>query len=288
MDEHGGVPVGSGWRTILAYDMSQAAEMATDLIAGTAWPPGTQIRIVSNAAGIGPMLSSFANLRETRSHARDVRQLITEAHELVARRLSATGVAVDSRIVGGHAGSAIVAEANQFDADLVVCGSRSKGAIASAMLGSVSRELVQSARCSVLVVRNRSLSSVLLATDGSMAAKAGTAIVATSPLFAGARIRVVAVGDRTPDSDADGAPDPAADAAVAELVAHGRSATSEVRLGEPATEIVAAAREWLPDVLVMGSNGERLLRRLILGSVARKVIDGVSSTVLVARARRRS
>lgn len=75
----------------------------------------------------------------------------------------------------------------------------------------------------------------------------------------------------------------AVDEAVEQLAAAGRAVEVQVRLGDPATEVVAAAREWPADIVVIGSNGEPLLRRLLLGSVARKVLHAVPSSVLVAR-----
>lgn len=55
-------------------------------------------------------------------------------------------------VVGGPAGEALVAAANEMSADLIVTGSRHHRAITRAILGSVSSELVHNASCDVLVV----------------------------------------------------------------------------------------------------------------------------------------
>jgi nucleotide-binding universal stress UspA family protein len=55
-------------------------------------------------------------------------------------------------VVGGPAGKAILTVADDIEADLIVTGSRGRGRVARAVLGSVSSEIVQRAPCDVLVV----------------------------------------------------------------------------------------------------------------------------------------
>lgn len=53
--------------------------------------------------------------------------------------------------------------------------------------------------------------------------------------------------------------------------------------GHPAAEIVAAARQWPADLLVIGSHGRHGVRRALLGSVAEGVMRHASCPVLVVR-----
>jgi nucleotide-binding universal stress UspA family protein len=53
--------------------------------------------------------------------------------------------------------------------------------------------------------------------------------------------------------------------------------------GDPATEIVRYARENGSDVIVMGTHGRTGLERLLLGSVAEKVLRDASCTVMVVK-----
>ena len=58
-----------------------------------------------------------------------------------------------TRLLRGDPADEIVAYADTVDADLIVVGSRGHGAVASALLGSVSRGILREARRPVLVVR---------------------------------------------------------------------------------------------------------------------------------------
>ena len=55
-------------------------------------------------------------------------------------------------VVGGPAAKGIIAVAEEIHADAIVTGSRARGKVLRAVLGSVSTELVHNAPCDVLVV----------------------------------------------------------------------------------------------------------------------------------------
>ncbi len=57
----------------------------------------------------------------------------------------------------------------------------------------------------------------------------------------------------------------------------------EIRHGDPQNEIVAAAKEHRSDVIVMGATGRGGLRRLLRGSVARKVLRHLPCSLLTVR-----
>jgi len=65
----------------------------------------------------------------------------------------------------------------------------------------------------------------------------------------------------------------------------GRSVRSTLLAGEPATELVRHAREREIDVLVVGTHGRRGLGRLVLGSVAERLVREAPCAVVVGRRR---
>jgi nucleotide-binding universal stress UspA family protein len=58
-------------------------------------------------------------------------------------------------VVQGDAASEIVKSANEWGAELIAMGSRGRTGIASLFLGSVSRKVLDNARCRVLIARRR-------------------------------------------------------------------------------------------------------------------------------------
>ena len=66
---------------------------------------------------------------------------------------AAAGVKIQTELLTGNPVDEIVAFADSIDADLIVVGSRGHGAVASAILGSVSQGVLHEARRPVLVFR---------------------------------------------------------------------------------------------------------------------------------------
>jgi nucleotide-binding universal stress UspA family protein len=63
----------------------------------------------------------------------------------------------------------------------------------------------------------------------------------------------------------------------------GRAARIALLSGDPAEQIVRFARESGSDLVVVGTHGRRGLRRLVLGSVAERVLRAAPCPVLAAR-----
>jgi nucleotide-binding universal stress UspA family protein len=73
------------------------------------------------------------------------------------------------------------------------------------------------------------------------------------------------------------------DEVVAACRAAGLHAEGTVREGIAADEILTEARDWGPDLVILGCRPKRGLERLVIGSVARDVLHHAACSVLVAR-----
>ena len=97
------------------------------------------------AAGLAPIGGAF--LHELSEHDR---MLLVEAADAAAEE----GIVATTVLLRGDTVDEIVAYADSHDVDLIVVGSRGRGAIAGTLLGSVSRGVLRESRRSVLVVRS--------------------------------------------------------------------------------------------------------------------------------------
>ena len=216
-------------------------------------------------------------------------QAAEDGARTAASRLGRPGITVTLTAIMGRPSSVILDEAVTGAADLLVIGCRGMGPITSALLGSVSAEIVDHAACPVLVARRSSIDRVVLADDGSAGARTAAALLDWS-IFAGSRVRVVTVAAAiplTPEGDLVEAVLDKAEAvalgAAAELRTTGLAAETDVRAGDPAHEIVRSTVDWDADLVVMGKRGRTGLDRHLLGSVTRKVLTHATCSVLVAR-----
>lgn len=293
-------------RVLVAVDGSAAAARAVALVDAIAWPGDSILRVVTV---IEPVLLPMAGPAYRDANlAPEVDASITGyAHDVLrgaTDQLRTTGRTVEGAVLRGRAASAIIDDAREFRADLVVAGSRGHGTIESLLLGSVSSEIVDHAHCPVLVARATSLTGVVLATDGSPSASAAERALSGWPIFGQLPIHVVSIADVVRPwttgiaptfygqvletyaadlRDANAEHERIAAEAAARLRERGLNADAEARTGDVATEILAAAERHRADLVVIGSRGRTGLARLLLGSVARNVLSGSSASVLIVR-----
>jgi nucleotide-binding universal stress UspA family protein len=90
--------------------------------------------------------------------ARAAEQLAAEGEALVPE-----DVAFSARTAAGHAGTELLERVDAADHDLIVMGSRGRGAVRSAVLGSVSHYVLNHAQVPVLVVHDRGEDDVVSA-----------------------------------------------------------------------------------------------------------------------------
>jgi nucleotide-binding universal stress UspA family protein len=293
-------------KVLLATDGSPSAGVATALVAGLHWPAGTTIRIITTLdtvrlAGPWATMTSYG-LSDLESELLDELQAVLDD---AASAVEPLGVTVERQILLGRPSASIVDQASTWGADLIILGSRGHGPLRTMLLGSVSAEVVDGAPCPVLVARSASVRRILIAHDGSYLARAAEDLVAGMTPFITQPVEIVSVvrtHQPSVDAIAPSAMGRAVDqygAAVAEsqrhhediardaaerLVRLGREATWALRSGDPAHALIEEAEAKGVDLIAMGTHGRTGLDRMVMGSVARKVLTHAHCSVLIVRA----
>lgn len=95
---------------------------------------------------------SIASVEEIEAEQAASEAAARAALERTAAAIS-TSATVEQRVEVGEAGSMLVHLADELGVDVVVVGSRGRGAIRRALMGSVSTHVVNHAPCPVVVVR---------------------------------------------------------------------------------------------------------------------------------------
>jgi nucleotide-binding universal stress UspA family protein len=196
----------------------------------------------------------------------------------------------------------IVAMADDQHASLVVVSSRGAAAQSRA-LGSVASRVVRYAHGPVLVARaSKTAGRILAATDFSDPALPAVAAAAAEARASGAKLTLLHAVDLYPRHAIGwGAPFGASwvvppeelvadvkrgaeEALRAELQRFGVEGDTRAAVGDAPTAILEAARELQPDLIVVATRGRTGLRRMVLGSVAERVVTEATCSVLAVRA----
>ena len=236
---------------------------------------------------------------------------IAEKQERAARqnldalldRARKEGVEASSVVHKGEAAyKYIVEEAVKNNSTLIVMGRRGRTGLKRLMMGSVTARVIGHAPCNVLVVPRAAelgFRSIVVATDGSRHSTAASAEAIGLARRNGSELTVIAVvpAELATPTDIDFTMN------QRELIAEREMQNAEqnaravkeaaqkeqvpvkafVMTGKPAEAVIQTAQERRADLIVLGSHGRTGVERLLMGSVAERVIVLASCPVLVVK-----
>jgi len=297
-------------KTLIPLDRSELAEAALPVALSLAERSGGEVHLVS----VAPSVPSFGLVAENESSAagwlQEGRASALEYLEKVRTRIGETGtsVAIHTQVLSGTPVRALHQWVLESGVDQVVMTTHGRGRIERLWLGSVADGLVRNAPCPILFWRPKdgatdlrerpSFRRILVPLDGSELAEAmvpwaeGLARLFRVPL---SLLSVVStplpVGSPyLPHAGAEQA-EHAAEAERMEgylagvagrLRESGIEVDAEVLIGRDAAEgILSHGKRIGADLVALSTHGRGGVTRLVLGSVADKVIRGGEGHVLV-------
>ena len=224
------------------------------------------------------------------------REILNDAFKTVRDATKGSPIEVTSEMVNGPAVRTLVNLSKE--AQLVVVGSRGRGALARVLLGSVSTGLVHHAHCPVAVIHDQypltahpSEAPVVVGIDGSPASELATSIAFDEASWRGAelvamhawsdtevfefpgvdRSTIQALGEETLSERLAGWQERYPDVLVRRVVVADR----------PAQELVEQSKS--AQLVVVGSHGRGGFTGMLLGSVSTAVAQSAQVPMIVAR-----
>ena len=283
-------------KVLVAIDSITTLEILLDEMMARSWPAGTEARVLSIIEdGNVPLKVWREEGYEVSAVRREMHRRGEQIAALAIERLRRKGIPSRVVIMRGNPEFLISFAARSWPADLILMRAHNRKDFRSRLLGSVAKSVVENAPCSVEVIRPREKTDgfrVLLAADGSVASIAAAHAIAKMSLPENTEVRVVSAVNPmiysleelglTGDSGTDHA-HRAIGNAVQVLSAAPLKISAEVIAGGAARQIVARARHWGADLIVLGTNERRGLGRLLFGSTSAAVASGAHCSVRVIR-----
>jgi nucleotide-binding universal stress UspA family protein len=290
-------------KILLAIDSSDLSEAVINEVAARPWPSESVVFVLT-VVDLFALTYSVGYLEPFVKNENDAARALVQS---VGDRLGAQGIETVTQVVEGYPATSIVEQAKVWDVDFVFVGSHGHSGVARFFLGSIAKEVVRNAHCSVEIVRHAGSEQkatgkrVLLATDGSAYSEAAARSVAARPWPKGTEFKIVSIIDQMlPAMD----PWYASGELIARMLdenkkqceeavrsAHnivsgaGLAAATSVLSGTPKWQIIDDAKDWNADLIVLGSHGRRGLTSVLLGSVSEAVATNASCSVEVIRSR---
>jgi len=134
--------VDSARKVLLATDGSETSNQAARAVAARPWPEGSEFRVIS-------VDEPWAIKSSRVKHEKGPQEAVSTAEQL----LGSAGLKATGEVLSGKPKEAILKDAENWVADLIVVGSHGRRGFKRFLLGSVSEEVAMNAHCSVVVVR---------------------------------------------------------------------------------------------------------------------------------------
>lgn len=300
------MPSQHGFRSILIpLDGQQLAEQALPVGRSLARRSGAALHLVTVQSPIPPPVLTS----EVAAMAQQLQEESARAMRAYVDRVAAAArcddIAVTSALLEGPPAERLAAYARDHDIQLVVMTTHGRGGLSRLWLGSVADRLLRKVEVPVLLLRPREnpqpaeYHRILVALGEraeldvvepalTLGAIAGTAsyvlahvIEPPPPIIAPVPVHAPALGPEWVQARHDASLSYLAPLAE-RLSQHGLAVEARVVVGGPvAAEVLELARTTAADLIAMGTHGRRGLERLMLGSVADKVVRGSDTPVLV-------
>ncbi len=145
-------------KILLATDGSTLSKVVLEKISNRAYPPKTEMRVVSVYENI-PMITTLEPMGVSQEYYISTDKYAIKTAEKITKNAADIlhkknpELAITTTVINGSPKRVILEEAEKFGADLIIVGSHGSGALERFLLGSVSQAVALHAKCSVEIIR---------------------------------------------------------------------------------------------------------------------------------------
>jgi nucleotide-binding universal stress UspA family protein len=296
-------------RILIAYDGSQSADAAIKdlrraglpdkaeaivLCIAEQWfppPPSSSYEVVEAALRYGiASRAEPANAEDWRG-AKEAIEFADHGAKIVQSCLP--GWDVRAEALSGSPATEVIAKADEWNANLIVAGSRGRAALGRLIMGSVSQRIVAEGHCSVRIgcarnVQEDSPILILVGLDRSPDALYAVQAVAERKWPANTELRLVTAVDTdgpfgTSAEEKNATAKSAQRSAEIILQSAGLKISSVIEEKDPKYLLLEEAERWKADCIFVGARGLTRLERILLGSVSSAIVSRAHCSVEVVR-----
>jgi nucleotide-binding universal stress UspA family protein len=301
---------------LIATDGSVDAGNALGFMLRFPFPRDSKMTVLSVVDDIPMLPAELDALNDVQVESLQLanRRLKEEAEELVereSRRLREDGWPGEALVRNGNPVDEILGVAEEIDADLIVLGSHGTGMAKRFLLGSVSDRVLEYAACSVLIVKQRPGAAepaaiepgtnapykIMLAYDNTDVAQEALALCSSLPLEKESEISALYVMPLITAYRQDVRQhinsiwlqkehimQEELEKAVASYQWATPNVTTQVREADNVSdEILKAAEQAGSDLIMFGCKDKGALKRMLLGSITRRMARYAKCTVWAVR-----
>lgn len=296
-------------KVLLATDGSEEAGFAARAAVELCKTTGSELHVVHVGPAVphvGDMGPVFLDPQTEQAAQKSFdeesqKQLDAEVKQVGELGGSVAGAHLKSAV---HPADQIIRLAEDLGVRTIVIGSRGRGGVRRALMGSVSEDVVRHAHCPVLVVRRDGGQTlfparIVVAVDGSRESDAAARMAAELSEPAGSELYVVHAGPtahlpyqypylaENVESYYEEAKEEARkflEGQAGKIRAQTNAPVhTSLRIGSPEKEIVELADEFDAGLVILGSRGLGSIRRAMMGGVSDSVVRHSHCPVLVVR-----
>jgi nucleotide-binding universal stress UspA family protein len=132
-------------KALIAIDCSASADSIVEVVGRRPWARDSKLKVVT-------VVETTGHWDSDQEHCRQVEAILKQRMELLRSHLPA-GVQLSGEVVEGHAAEAVNEAAKLWKCDQIIIGSHGDTGIRRSGLGSIAAKIVNTAPCSVEVLK---------------------------------------------------------------------------------------------------------------------------------------